>query len=571
MSLKKAAIILIVLCSVFSFLAGETKIVTINNNSAYDYWKPEVQIASDGSIYIAYQAKSGSNGEIFLSRYNGGKVEFIRNVSESSTDSYEPDLAIESNGNIHVVWGEQVGSTCYIKYRALIGSSWTSAINLGQVGSVDNIEDLHVVVDSSGNVFATFMIWPQATCHIVTKHGGSVALENFPNGGRQKHPDVAVDGGTVHVTWQYRGSGQYTIMYASKDSSHRGGWKSSVDLNHHETQRPRLDIDNNNRPHIVYWEEHPSGAARMMYYQRWDGSRFTDKRVLSNTSRSETYHAIDVAVNSEDNLVTSMQRGGYSGGDGIFYNWKKNGSWSGFSRADIGGAPGSQTVDIARDQFMIAIAYTDRDNAVYLYLQTEDGTPTDPDPEPEPEPNKPPTASFSFTPQTGLFPVDVNFDASASADTDGTIVSYRWDFGDGSIGDGATTTHRYQGKGTFNIKLIVTDDDGATAEAVGQIVVKGLEKPLNLKYERRENSNLFTKVYLYKVTWDKNPANSALGANITEYKIFRKLPADGGFSYLTTVSAGTNNVYYDKSLQKQKIEYQYAVVAVDDKGRESEL
>ncbi len=571
MSMKKSILILILLFSASLFLAGETKTVTIYNNGSFSYWLPEVQIASDGGVYVAFEARSASGSDIYLSRYKNGKVEFLKNVSESGHKSYEPDLAIESNGNIHIVWGEQVGSTCYIKYRALLGASWTTPINLGQVGSVDNIEDLHMVVDGSGNVFATFMIWPQATCHIVTKHGGSTALENFPHGGRQKHPDVAVDGSTVHVTWQYRGSGEYTIMYASKDSSHRGGWKTSVDLKHHETQRPRIDIDGSNRPHIVYWEEHPSGAARMMYYQRWDGTHFTDKRVLSNTSRSETYHAIDLAVSGVDNLVTSMQRGGYDAGDGIFYNWKRNGAWTGFSRADIGGRPGSQTIDIDKDTFTIAIAYTDRDDGVYLYLQSESGTPTDPDPTPDPVPNVPPTASFTFTPQAGLLPLDVVFNASASADSDGTIVSYKWDFGDGSIGEGVNPTHRYQAKGTFNIKLIVTDDKGATAEATGQIVVKGLEKPINLAYERKENSNLFSKVYVYKVSWNKNPANAALGANIVEYKVFRKRTSEGHFSYLTTVNASDNNLYFDKSLKKEKIDYQYAIVAVDDKGRESEL
>ncbi|QIG38799.1 PKD domain-containing protein [Microbacterium sp. 4R-513] len=72
-------------------------------------------------------------------------------------------------------------------------------------------------------------------------------------------------------------------------------------------------------------------------------------------------------------------------------------------------------------------------------------------------PNKAPTAAFTST----VTNLSVAFDASASADSDGTIAGYAWDFGDGQTGTGATATHVYAGAGTFAVKLTVTDDDGA--------------------------------------------------------------------------------------------------------------
>jgi PKD repeat protein len=58
----------------------------------------------------------------------------------------------------------------------------------------------------------------------------------------------------------------------------------------------------------------------------------------------------------------------------------------------------------------------------------------------------------------------VNFDATASADPDGTIVSYAWNFGDGTTGTGATTSHTYNPTATtsFNVMLTVTDNSGST-------------------------------------------------------------------------------------------------------------
>ncbi len=58
------------------------------------------------------------------------------------------------------------------------------------------------------------------------------------------------------------------------------------------------------------------------------------------------------------------------------------------------------------------------------------------------------------------------FNASASYDPDGTIVEYRWDFGDGTTGVGEVVQHVYttaQGSGyKAAIVLTVTDDDGAS-------------------------------------------------------------------------------------------------------------
>ena len=51
----------------------------------------------------------------------------------------------------------------------------------------------------------------------------------------------------------------------------------------------------------------------------------------------------------------------------------------------------------------------------------------------------------------------VQFDGSASADTDDSISLYAWDFGDGGIGEGPSPTHVYAEPGTYDVTLTVTD------------------------------------------------------------------------------------------------------------------
>ena len=92
--------------------------------------------------------------------------------------------------------------------------------------------------------------------------------------------------------------------------------------------------------------------------------------------------------------------------------------------------------------------------------------------------NQAPTASFSATPTSGAAPLDVDFDASGSSDPDGSIVSYEWDFGDGTSDSGETASHQYTSDGSFTVTLTVTDDEGATGTATDGVLVTGNAAPM---------------------------------------------------------------------------------------------
>ena len=70
----------------------------------------------------------------------------------------------------------------------------------------------------------------------------------------------------------------------------------------------------------------------------------------------------------------------------------------------------------------------------------------------------PPTASFSV----GVADLVVTF-SDTSTDVDGSVVSWAWDFGDGSTSTASDPTHGYAAAGTYAVVLTVTDDAGASA------------------------------------------------------------------------------------------------------------
>lgn len=96
-----------------------------------------------------------------------------------------------------------------------------------------------------------------------------------------------------------------------------------------------------------------------------------------------------------------------------------------------------------------------------------DDTAGDPD---LPPANEPPVAMFTATPDAGPAPLAVSFDASASSDPDGTIVSYDWMLGT-DVDSGVMVMGDFTDVGCYDIALTVTDDDGATGTAEGVVVV----------------------------------------------------------------------------------------------------
>ena len=89
-------------------------------------------------------------------------------------------------------------------------------------------------------------------------------------------------------------------------------------------------------------------------------------------------------------------------------------------------------------------------------------------------PNAPPVAVFIFN-CSGL---TCNFDASGSSDSDGTVASYAWSYGDGTIGSGVSATRTYATGATYAVTLTVMDNAGVTSQTTGIVNVNAPPLPL---------------------------------------------------------------------------------------------
>ncbi len=84
--------------------------------------------------------------------------------------------------------------------------------------------------------------------------------------------------------------------------------------------------------------------------------------------------------------------------------------------------------------------------------------------------NRTPTAEANG-PYTALTGEAIAFSSAGSSDSDGTIASAHWDFGDGSSSTSANPAHSYASAGSYTATLSVTDDDGATGSDTATVTI----------------------------------------------------------------------------------------------------
>ena len=140
-----------------------------------------------------------------------------------------------------------------------------------------------------------------------------------------------------------------------------------------------------------------------------------------------------------------------------------------------------------------------------------------------PVPSPWPVAIFTYHPPEPIVNLTTTFNASESYDRDGYIVSYEWDFGDGTpivTESDPITTHTYTKAGNYTVTLTVTDDDGLYNSA-SQLISVLPYRLVNDVYTQKEPysgrgpnqpSDAFVpqeKVFLYaEVTYNYDPVQN---------------------------------------------------------------
>jgi PKD repeat protein len=107
---------------------------------------------------------------------------------------------------------------------------------------------------------------------------------------------------------------------------------------------------------------------------------------------------------------------------------------------------------------------------------------------------------------------DVTFDASLSTDSDGRIVSYAWNFGDGSQASGVLVKHGFSNDGSYTVTLTVTDDRGQSASLSKAVAVSASANPKADFVASPAAPSVDQKVF-----FNAAPSTAAAGRTIVRY------------------------------------------------------
>ncbi|HUU05507.1 MAG TPA: PKD domain-containing protein [Patescibacteria group bacterium] len=560
------ALTALVFAGVSSSLMAWVDPIIVANESGKTYEdKVAVQFHPSGVVYVACMAHDEelSRKEIYLFKYtgNGSKGELVGKVSAGKKYCYEPDMVVSADGTVHISWAEAATAGAdqqSIMYRTYENGIWSSIIILKDMnipGTLDpssfnkeKIDDLNLDIDSSGNVFVTFMTWPGARCKLLSRYGTTVREENWPLGGRSKHPSVQAGDDYVQVTWQQL-LGQYTVYYARRKNIVGAAWEN-IDIKG-GIHRPVMELDQNDYPHIAYMAD--DSSARHVVYKYWLGSKFSNRLTLTEVINK--YQNVDISVKDDKNMIVSAAV--FKGtSTEFFFNWKKNGLWNPLGMVPVPGAAGAfDNPAVALSKNDVAAFVYNLPHGVYLILSERLII------------NELPVAVISADKETVYWDEEITFNGSGSSDNDGTIVKYEWKvIQDNETLEGQSVTYKFnKSYNNVRVRLTVIDDKDGRGIAEKVVSVKALytapatwsmQQVKTLIYNRQGNV----------IRWEPNPKNDVAGYNIVKYKIFRR-EADGDYQEIGEVGA-EKRAFADISIEAGKT-YYYAVSAVDDQGHKS--
>lgn len=428
---------------------------------------PFIIIRPDGEIIVAWtEGHFNGWGHIHYRTFtesSGWSPTRVAVTNERGSAAF-PQMALDSRGDVHMAYMDGAGSywreIFYIKYS---NGQWHTKqmihLSLG-------LNSTWPRIDVDGN--RIYIIW----CQNYPDTGGDpdldILLMEKLDGGSwpteptnisrlptsvSVHPFFKVRNGNIHAAWMddHHEPANWNIYYAERIG---GSLSPSVHLAPSWNQyAPALTVDDAGVVHLIY-----TNKGNPAWYMRKTASGWSSPREISSGPTSVTTLDFMKFAQGYNHAAWRQVDGG---GDYIFYaRGAPDGRWEAPVKVPGSGQGEYPGLDVD-SRGRVHVVYSDwgvggERDIFYVRLDQIGNMPV---------------ASFTAEPLKGAPPLTVNFDASASYDPNGTITSYRWEFGDGGTASGVKVSYTYQKRGKYAAKLTVTDNENNSGTATKEISV----------------------------------------------------------------------------------------------------
>jgi hypothetical protein len=172
-------------------------------------------------------------------------------------------------------------------------------------------------------------------------------------------------------------------------------------------------------------------------------------------------------------------------------------------------------------------------------------------------------------PYFGRKNLNVNFTGLGSFDSDGSIVAYEWDFGDGNLGLGAVVNHTYTSKGNYTVILNVTDNSGSWDIDITYALIEDLPPGAPGVLGSILSGGSLADV---EISWSLSADDGGIENDVGNYEIYTSTgydPTGASYLLLDAVGPGLSSYVHVGGGHGNNNVYFYMICAVDDDAQKT--